>query len=274
MKEVTIKLHKSIIENKELNSGEKLILSLDYSLSTKLGYNAYTNKDMAELFAMNVNTVGKYRNSLFEKGFVRKEQNGYYITDKYKQTKAKDRRDPKLPPDVYRKKINTGAKLLWGEYNSLSNKGKKESFAKRGYLANRLNCSEDSITNWFNELVKNDLLSDYRLIGGKGSRQRRVKTVDFSKGSKSTIPVAMERRKEIWNEYIGNKSYLKKHIKTDKDIWEFTKELSVTIRGNEDQREIISSLLYDLESKMKGTDKLDSLRLSVDNTLREILKEI
>ncbi len=271
MKEIGIKITASIVENKELSSLSKLILGLGFTYSQMAGYNMLTNKEIAELFSINENTIGKHRKTLLDKGYERNEKGKYYLTDKYKEFKPIHKRDIIIPSEVYKKRINVGAKLLWGEYNSLSNKGQNEAFAARDYYAARLNCSVDSITNWFMELVDNELLSDYGLFGGRGARQRRVKTVDFSKGSNSMIPVALERRKEIWNEYIGDKSYLKRNVNTEKQAWEYAKDLRMNIIAGENEREIVSSLLADIDTKMKGTDILDKLREIIQEALKGII---
>ena len=274
MEQIHIIVLSNILENKELTSLEKVILSLGYSYSIKKGYNLLTNVELGELLCMNENTIGKSRKSLIEKGYETKEKSKpykYYITDKYKETKPKDKRDLIILPEVYSKNITVGSKLLWAEYNSLSNKGKGESFAKREYLAERLNCSLDSITNWYNELIENELISDTKLLGGAGKRQRRVKTVDFTKGSNSTILVSLDKRKEIWNEYIGDKATLRKAIQTEKDVWEFCKELYGNINGSDNKREIVSSLFHDLNNnKLKGSKILEFLSDNINKVIQTI----
>ena len=271
MEKIVIEGKSEIVENNELNPTEKLILFLSYTFSkSKLGYTVLTNKEIGEIFSINENTIGKYRKKLVERGYEVKEKNKYYLTDKYLEVNPKSKRDLKIPYEVYSKKISSGSKLLWGEHNSLSNRGKIESFASREYLSNRLNCSIDSITNWTNELIESDLLSDYNLVGSGGSRQRRVKTIDFSKGSNNLIQVSLERRKEIWEEFIGSKSSLKQQVTSIKSASEFVKDLYVNIQQSDNKREVVSSLRNDVENKIKGSILLDKLRDYILVMLKEI----
>lgn len=272
MKEINLKIPFSIVENKHLNHIEKLIFSLSYNYHSKLGYNELSNLEISKLFSLSENTVGKYRRSLVEKGYEKKRQSTYFITKKYKEFKSTSKGAIIIPPEVYKLKMNAGAKLLWGLYNSLSNGGKKESFASREYLAEKLNCSKESITNYLMELVKNNTLSDYSILSGKGTKQRRVKTVNFS--TKSTVPVAYDRRKEIWKEFIGYKADLKKELQSERSVYEFVKEVYLEIKDHQDKREIISSILYDVDSRLKGTDILESLRDLLKKELKELLYQV
>ena len=76
--------------------------------------------------------------------------------------------------EIYNHKdLSTGAKLLWGEYNSLS-KGRREYFAKRSYTSKRLYSSVESITNWTKELEGCQLLKEYRHRRGYCSSQKVI----------------------------------------------------------------------------------------------------
>ncbi|MCH2229818.1 MAG: hypothetical protein MK105_05690 [Crocinitomicaceae bacterium] len=82
MKEINLKIPSSIVENQQLNHIEKLILSLSYNYHSKLGFNELSNLEIATLFSLSENTVGKYRRSLVEKGFEKKRKTTYFITKK------------------------------------------------------------------------------------------------------------------------------------------------------------------------------------------------
>ncbi len=163
-----------ILMNSELSLNEKLLLGLDFSLKSKLGFNQITNKDVGKLFNLHPNIIGDCRKSLVEKGYLIKEGRKYFLTDHYKtaekseeiqeNTSSKDRRNIKLPFEVYsNKRLKTGEKLLWGEYNSIS-KGEKEYFAKREHTANRLSVSVESISNWTKSLNEKGLFKNIKSL--------------------------------------------------------------------------------------------------------------
>lgn len=180
-----------ILMNSELSLNEKLLLGLDFSLKSKLGFNQITNKDVGKLFNLHPNIIGDCRKSLVEKGYLIKEGRKYFLTDHYKtaekseeiqeNTSSKDRRNIKLPFEVYsNKRLKTGEKLLWGEYNSIS-KGEKEYFAKREHTANRLSVSVESISNWTKSLNEKGLFKKYQIVTGYHTHQRKVITCRFDK---------------------------------------------------------------------------------------------
>ncbi|WBV59891.1 hypothetical protein PFY12_12660 [Chryseobacterium camelliae] len=188
---LTIEIPFEILSNSELSLNEKLLLGLDFSLKNKLGFNQITNKDVGEFFNLHPNITGDCRKKLIEKGYLTKEGRKYFLTEYYKtveeseeiqgNTKRKDRRNIKIPFEVYSNKaLKTGEKLLWGEYNSIS-KGEKEYFAKREYTAYRLNVSVESVSNWTTSLNEKGLFKKYEIVSGYYTHQRKIITCRFDK---------------------------------------------------------------------------------------------
>lgn len=173
-----LKIDYKILSNTELSSNQKLILSLDYTLKSKKGFNQLLNTQIGELFNIHVNTVSKCRRSLVKEGYCTKKGIRYTITDKYKQLKFKDRRNVLLIGYIYNhKELSSGAKLLWGEYNSI-NQNDREYFASREYTATRLGCSKESISKWTKQLLDNGLI-EYELRSGFASKQKVVSVIDI-----------------------------------------------------------------------------------------------
>lgn len=178
-KQLVIRVPASILSHKQLSFNQKLLLGLDYKFSKKLGYNSKSNIEIGELLNIHPNIVSYSRRQLVKMGFLRKEGRRLYLTEKHQQIKLKEVREIVIPRQVYsHDKLTSGAKLLWGEYNSFS-KGHKEYFAKRSYTAKRLNASEESITNWTKQLYENDLLLEYYHKTGYCKSQRVVVTDTF-----------------------------------------------------------------------------------------------
>jgi len=186
---LTIEIPFEVLSNSELSLNEKLILGLDFSLKSKLGFDQITNKDVGGLFNLHPNVIGNCRKSLVEKGYLMKEGRKYFLTDHYKtveeseeiqgNTSRKDRRNIKIPFEVYSNRaLNKGEKLLWGEYNSIS-KGEKEYFASREYTANRLNVSVESVSNWTTSLNAKGLFKKYQIVTGYYTHQRKIITCRF-----------------------------------------------------------------------------------------------
>ena len=135
---------------------------------------------MGKLFHLHPNIISYSRKQLVRNGFLTKEGKKYSITEKHVQIEFNDDRSIIIPHQVYNhKKLTTGAKLLWGEYNSMS-KGYEKYFAKRLYTAKRLNASEESITNWTKQLFVNNFLIEYSHKKGYCKSQKVVITTSFS----------------------------------------------------------------------------------------------
>ncbi len=178
-KQLSLRIHSKILSDKNLSFNQKLILGLDYTLSKKLGYTKMSNTNIGKMFNIHPNIISYSRRKLIKQGYIERKQGKYYITNLYKQSKVKDLREILLPYQVYNHKtLTTGAKLLWGEYNSIS-KGERKYFASRAYTANRLNASVESITNWTKLLDENNLLTLYDHQMGFCRSQRVVVTKIF-----------------------------------------------------------------------------------------------
>lgn len=157
---------------------QSAILALDFTLSKKRGYNQLSNAQVGLLLHLHQNIVSYCRKNLVTLGYLKKEKSKFILTDKFKENTVFDLRDIILPYQVYNCKMNTGAKLLWGEYNSMK-KGKKAYFACREYSANRLNCSVESISNWTKQLFEMGFLKHYEVISGYEKKIKIVMTKEF-----------------------------------------------------------------------------------------------
>lgn len=178
-KQLGIRIPATILSHTDLSFNQKLILGLDYTFSTKIGHNSMSNKAVGELIKLHPNIISYCRRKLVKDGFVTKSGKKYLITEKHKEFEVDDNREIIIPYEVYtHTNIITGAKLLWGEYNSIS-KGHKEYFAKRLYTAKRLNAGEESITNWTKRLSENRLLYEYYHKTGYCKSQKVVVTISF-----------------------------------------------------------------------------------------------
>jgi len=189
-RKLNILISANILSDRELSFNEKLILGLHYSLSKKRGYVSMTNVEIGKTLHLHPNIINYCHKSLIKKGFLQKEKRVYFLTDKLQELPnlSNDEREILLPVEIYASGLNTGAKLLWGEYNSLS-KGINDYFAKRNYTARRLGASEQSITNWTKELEYNNLLSEYYHKSGYAVSQKVVVTCTFErKKCKDDLP--------------------------------------------------------------------------------------
>ncbi|MFV0531746.1 MAG: hypothetical protein ACK5MD_09975 [Flavobacteriales bacterium] len=177
--QLIVKIPASILSNKELSLNEKLILGLHYTFDFKLGKTFLTNIQIGELFHLHPNIVSYSQKNLSNKGFIKKNGNSYTVSHRHLKTDVIDKREIYLPYQIYNhKQLPTGAKLLWGEYNSIS-KGEREYFAKRSYTTSRLNVSEESITNWTKKLKEYQLLKSYTHNRGFCKSQKVVITCKF-----------------------------------------------------------------------------------------------
>lgn len=176
---MNILLPPEILSSQKLSFNEKLLLGLYHTHHKKLGFTAMTNKDIGELFSLHPNIIGYCRKSLLEQGYIAIEKRKVYITGKIVLDPIEliDSRAVLIPKQIYQTKIPTGAKLLWGEYNSFS-KGEKPYFSTREYTANRLNASKESITQWTKILEDHHFLTQTYIIG-YGKNERQITTCRF-----------------------------------------------------------------------------------------------
>lgn len=201
-KRLNISVPPKILTNRELSDNEKLILSLDYTFYLKNGYTIYTNVEIGELLSLHQNIIGLCRKSLIEKGYLvkdEKDKRKHRLTDKLESVEfliieEKEEEENKiyntvciLPYEIYSdSKLKTGAKLLWGEYNTLS-KTKDGYFKKRETTAKIMNVSVGSITNWTKQLFECDFLKLYAVNYGYYKNQKVVRTVEFSRKTEDFI---------------------------------------------------------------------------------------
>ena len=189
-KQLVLKIPATILSNTALSFNEKLILSLDYTYQSKKGYTKLSNSKIGKLFNLHVNIISKARRNLVLKVFLSK--------DKYMEFEVDDKREVYLPYEIYNhKELSTGAKLLWGEFNSIS-KGRREYFAKRCYTSKRLSASVESVTNWTKQLQKHQLLKSYRHRTGYCTSQRVVVTCEFIEGEKILDITYIQNPKGEW----------------------------------------------------------------------------
>jgi hypothetical protein len=197
-KRLNIKVPPTILTNRELMDNEKLILSLDYTFSLKIGFNIMTNVDIGKLLSLHENIVGLCRKSLIKKGYLVKDLEDkriHRLTDKLnsvvpivnEKTGAKYESECILPFEIYNhNEITTGAKLLWGEYNTLSR-------TEDGYIKKRettsiiMNVSVGSITNWTKQLSIYGFLKEYEIKSEYYKKQKVVRTIEFSRKSEDYI---------------------------------------------------------------------------------------
>lgn len=183
-KQLVLKIPATILSSIELSFNEKLILGLNYTYQSKKGYTILNNSRTGQLFNLHPNIISYCRKSLVQKGYLLKDKTKYILTDKHKQYQPKHKREIFLPFEIYNhKQLSTGAKLLWGEYNSFS-KGRSEYFARRSYTSTRLNASEESITNWTKQLKEHQLLKKYEHRTGYCTSQKVIITCEFIDGQK------------------------------------------------------------------------------------------
>ncbi len=191
-KEISIVVPPEIYTNKELSISEKLLLALDYSYNNKKGYTKLSNKWIGKILNQHQNTVGKNRKSLVEKGYLEKDsmdkRKYLLITEKLNNVEIPsiegkiDKRKLILPFEIYNHpNLTDGAKLFWGNVNSFR-ESKNGYYEQRTKAKIRFDVSEDTITNWTNELQRNDLLEEYHIKFNErdATKYRTMRTKDLS----------------------------------------------------------------------------------------------
>ena len=178
-KQLTLRIPVEILAETELSLKEKYLLGIDFNLIEKEGYNCYTNKAIGQMLQLHPNLVSQSRKSLLKKGFLCKDGRKYYLSDLAENYLNQNDMMAYIYPWVYQnKKLCTGAKLLYGEYNSIS-RSQKNYFAKREYTAKKLNVSVESVTNWTKQLQKEGCLESYFHRRGYCSNQKVIRTSNF-----------------------------------------------------------------------------------------------
>ena len=132
----------------KISNNEKIVLGFIYSLNKIGGITTMSNKRIAEYLCLTENTISTTLKKLQELTYVEKESKGYVLSEEVQQSlNSSGERSISLPFEIFHSKLPGGAKLLWGEYNSLS-KGEKVYHASREYIRKRLQISESSISNY------------------------------------------------------------------------------------------------------------------------------
>ncbi len=198
-KRLSIKVSSKILTNRELSDNEKLILSLDYTFDLKKGYTIYTNVDIGKLLSLHPNIVGLCRKSLIKKGYLVNDIENkqiHRLTNKLKSVEfliIDEKKNKKyitecvLPFEIYNhRELTTGAKLLWGEYNTLS-KSPDGYVKKRATTAKIMNVSVGSISNWTKQLLIQQFLSEYEVKSEYRTKQKVVRTIEFSREIENPI---------------------------------------------------------------------------------------
>jgi hypothetical protein len=170
-----IKAPSALLQDSVLSDNEKLVMALCWTLHFKQGYNAYPIKKMSRMLSMHVNSVSIAIKNLLEGDYIEKDnmKSAYVISEPIIPQYTKSRYVV-IPQQVYGIKMTSGAKLLWGEYNSM-----KIYYAKREYTAKMLSCTKNSVTNWTRLLDENGLLKNYGVRSGDHTKQKVVQTKDF-----------------------------------------------------------------------------------------------
>ncbi|HET8885609.1 MAG TPA: hypothetical protein VFM70_04560 [Salinimicrobium sp.] len=182
-RQLNLHIPAGILSHKGLSLNEKYVLGLDYALSSKLGSNKYLNKQISQMLQLHVNIISYTRKSLVQKGFLEKNGRHYRLSEKAQKIRVENYKYVLLPYQVYHhNKLCTGAKLLWGVYNSIS-KGYNEYFAKRTTTASNLGVSVESVSKWTAQLHSSGFLNEYRHNTGYSTNQTIVVTRSFVNGA-------------------------------------------------------------------------------------------
>ncbi|MGB6092922.1 MAG: helix-turn-helix domain-containing protein [Moheibacter sp.] len=179
-KHFNILIPSEILELK-ITANEKIVLGFIYSLNNIRDITTMSNKRIAKYLCLSENTISTTLKSLQQLTFIEKQSKGYVLSEEVKQAvNSSGERSILLPFEVFHSKLPSGAKLLWGEYNSLS-KGKKVYFGGRKYISERLRISESSISNYTTLLYDNQFLIKNELFSGYKYKQRGVVTKKFDR---------------------------------------------------------------------------------------------
>lgn len=180
-KHFSLLIPSKILIDPNLSLNEKLILGIDYTFQNKLGYNSMLNSEISDLLQLHPNIISKARKKLVKQGILIKEKRIYRTSNYDMFVEKGDSRDIVLPFWIYNDdQLSTGAKILWGEYNSLC-MGYRPYFAGREFTARKLSCSVESISNWTRELNQHGFLKSYIVKSGFCTKQKQVVTCSFSK---------------------------------------------------------------------------------------------
>lgn len=179
-KNFSIKIPFEILEL-NINTNEKIVLALIYSLNNIGGITTMSNKRIAKYLCLSENTISTTLKSLRELTFIEKLPKGYVLSEEVLlSVNSMKERAILLPFEVFHSKLPSGAKLLWGEYNSLS-MGVKAYYGSRKMITERLRISESSISNYTTLLYDNQFLVKNELFSGYKFKKRAVITKRFDR---------------------------------------------------------------------------------------------
>ncbi|MBW4360660.1 helix-turn-helix domain-containing protein [Flavobacterium taihuense] len=179
-KHFNILIPSEILELK-ITTNEKIVLGFIYSLNNIGHITTMSNKRIAEYLCLSENTISTTLKSLQQLTFIEKQPKGYVLSEEVQQSvNSSKERSILLFFEVFHSKLPSGAKLLWGEYNSLS-KGEKVYFGSRKYVSGRLRISESSISNYTTLLYDNQFLIKNELFSGYKFKKRSVVTKKFDR---------------------------------------------------------------------------------------------
>lgn len=179
-KHFNILIPSDVLELK-ITTNEKIVLGFIYSLNNIGQITTMSNKRIAEYLCLSENTISTTLKSLQQLTFIEKLSKGYVLSEEVQQSvNSSKERSILLPFEVFHSKLPSGAKLLWGEYNSLS-KGERAYFGSRKYISGRLRISESSISNYTTLLYDNQFLIKNELFSGYKFKKRSVVTKRYDR---------------------------------------------------------------------------------------------
>ena len=179
-KNFNIKIPFEILEL-NITTNEKIVLGFIYSLNNIGGITTMSNKRIAKYLCLSENTISTTLKSLRELTFIEKLHNGYVLSEEVQQSvNSLKKRAILLVYEVFHSDLPSGAKLLWGEYNSIS-MGVKVCQTSRKEITKRLRISGSSISTYTTLLYDNQFLVKYELFSDYKFRKRGVVTKRFDR---------------------------------------------------------------------------------------------
>ena len=160
-----------IVQDPRLTPNNKLILSLTHTLGQIKGFNSYTLEKMSLVLGLHPTSISRSISFLIEMKYMYRDGQGLKVNQDLNKGYENCDWYISIPVEVYSQKIRSGAKILWGEYDSLDT----YEFSRK-HTADRLGCSQNSVSNWTKQLYKRDLIYYSITYTGKNFRKKSVKT--------------------------------------------------------------------------------------------------
>jgi len=168
----------------DLSFNSKIILGLIHTSVKKIGEMRMTNKRIAKYLCLSENTVSTTMRNLIELTFIEKRDKGYILSNEVVEAvESRKERAILLPFEIFHSKLPPGAKILWGEYNSLS-KGVKPYNKTNEFISKRLNIGKSTITMFTKRLHKDGFLTKYDVYSDYEFKERIVITKIFKRNKK------------------------------------------------------------------------------------------